>query len=72
MPFNIDGLLLFRAFLMSEFSHENLDFWLAVQEFKKSKLQDEMCIKAKRIYNNFIASTAANQVTKRTVFCYQF
>lgn len=64
--FNIDGLLLFRAFLMSEFSHENLDFWLAVQDFKKSKLQDEIYIKAKKIYNNFIESTAPNQVTKYT------
>ena len=57
----LDGVFLFRAFLKSEFSHENLDFWLAVQDFKESKPQ-EMVNKANTIYNNYIASKAPNQV----------
>ena len=57
----IDGVFLFREFLKGEFSHENLDFWVAVQEFNQSKLQ-EMVSKANSIYNNFIASKAPYQV----------
>jgi len=49
---------------MSEFSHENLDFWLAVQEFKKVNNPQEMSIKAKMVYKHFIASNATNQVIK--------
>ncbi len=57
----LDGVFLFRAFLKREFSQENIDFWLAVQDFKESKPQ-EMASKANTIYNNFIASKAPNQV----------
>lgn len=48
---------------MREFSHENLDFWLAVENYKKCKPQ-KMLSKAQKIYNNFIAVQAPNEVFK--------
>uniref|UniRef100_A0A8C6TBP9 RGS domain-containing protein n=1 Tax=Neogobius melanostomus TaxID=47308 RepID=A0A8C6TBP9_9GOBI len=55
------GLAVFRHFLRSEFSEENLDFWLAVEKFKRTGPQ-RMVSKATRIYNEFISSNATRQV----------
>jgi len=49
---------------MREFSNENLDFWLAVENYKKCKPQ-KMLSKAQKIYNNFIAVQAPNEVFKK-------
>lgn len=59
--FSKDGSALYRAFLLREFSNENLDFWLAVEEYKKSKSQ-KMAAKAQQIYNDFVAVKATKQV----------
>ncbi|EFX72625.1 hypothetical protein DAPPUDRAFT_215844 [Daphnia pulex] len=56
-----DGSSLYRAFLLREFSNENLDFWLAVEEYKNSKPQ-KMAAKAQQIYNDFVAVKATKQV----------
>uniref|UniRef100_A0A3B4AP65 RGS domain-containing protein n=1 Tax=Periophthalmus magnuspinnatus TaxID=409849 RepID=A0A3B4AP65_9GOBI len=56
-----DGLAVFRHFLRSEFSEENLDFWLAVEKFKRTCPQ-KMVFKATRIYNEFISCNATRQV----------
>ncbi|XP_055009191.1 regulator of G-protein signaling 3-like [Boleophthalmus pectinirostris] len=55
------GLAVFRHFLRSEFSEENLDFWLAVEKFKRTCPQ-KMVSKATRIYNEFISCNATRQV----------
>uniref|UniRef100_A0A3B4ARJ3 RGS domain-containing protein n=1 Tax=Periophthalmus magnuspinnatus TaxID=409849 RepID=A0A3B4ARJ3_9GOBI len=55
------GLAVFRHFLRSEFSEENLDFWLAVEKFKRTCPQ-KMVFKATRIYNEFISCNATRQV----------
>eukprot|EP00118_Oscarella_pearsei_P012187 m.87388 g.87388 ORF g.87388 m.87388 type:complete len:563 (+) comp36542_c0_seq4:1393-3081(+) len=66
-----DGLDVFRRFLESEFSDENILFWMACEEMKQMKRQD-LEHKAKQIYADYIASDAPMEVnldaeTKKTV-----
>ncbi|KAM6930849.1 regulator of G-protein signaling 3-like [Xenentodon cancila] len=56
-----DGLAVFRHFLRSEFSEENLDFWLAVERFKTPPF-NKMVLRANKIYDEFISTKAARQV----------
>lgn len=56
-----NGLCLFRAFLVSEFSEENMAFYLACEDFKSSKTS-KMAAKAKKIYDEFIGSDAPREV----------
>ncbi|XP_047236981.1 regulator of G-protein signaling 3-like isoform X4 [Girardinichthys multiradiatus] len=56
------GVAVFRHFLRSEFSEENLDFWLAVEEFKRTLSFSKMADHAKKIYDEFISTSAARQV----------
>ncbi|MEQ2265265.1 hypothetical protein XENORESO_004616, partial [Xenotaenia resolanae] len=56
------GVAVFRHFLRSEFSEENLDFWLAVEEFKRTLSLSKMADQAKKIYDEFISTSAARQV----------
>ncbi|XP_068166373.1 regulator of G-protein signaling 3 isoform X2 [Antennarius striatus] len=56
------GLAVFRHFLRSEFSEENLDFWLAVERFKGTHPLSKMATKAAKIYDEFISASAARQV----------
>lgn len=53
---------MFRHFLRSEFSEENLDFWLAVESFKKTRPFSNMAARAAKIYDEFISTNAARQV----------
>ncbi|XP_023251258.1 regulator of G-protein signaling 3-like [Seriola lalandi dorsalis] len=56
------GLAVFRHFLRSEFSEENLDFWLAVERFKRTCPLSKMATRAWKIYDEFISTKAARQV----------
>lgn len=56
------GLAAFRAFLLTEFSEENLEFWLACEEFKKAKSQSKMASKAKKIFAEYIAIQSFKEV----------
>ncbi|XP_070759836.1 regulator of G-protein signaling 3-like [Enoplosus armatus] len=56
------GLAVFRHFLRSEFSEENLDFWLAVERFKRTRPLSKMATRAAKIYDEFISTNAARQV----------
>jgi hypothetical protein len=60
--FLTDGLEVFQAFLRTEFSEENLEFWLACEDFKKVKSQSKMAAKAKKIFAEFIAIQACKEV----------
>lgn len=69
--FPIDGQALFKAFLRKEFCDENLDFWLAVNEYKKTR-ENKLISKAQVIFETFIAPQAPREVnldsvTKRTI-----
>lgn len=58
-----DGLAAFRAFLRTEFSEENLEFWLACEEYKKVKSQSKMASKAKKIFAEYIAIQSCKEVS---------
>uniref|UniRef100_A0AAA9SLI8 Regulator of G-protein signaling 8 n=1 Tax=Bos taurus TaxID=9913 RepID=A0AAA9SLI8_BOVIN len=48
------GVAAFRAFLKTEFSEENLEFWLACEEFKKTRSTAKLVSKAHRIFEEFV------------------
>lgn len=56
------GQIAFREFLKSEFSEENILFWLACEEYKKIKTVPEMISSANRIYSEFVQTEAPKQV----------
>uniref|UniRef100_A0A671RY38 Regulator of G-protein signaling 5-like n=1 Tax=Sinocyclocheilus anshuiensis TaxID=1608454 RepID=A0A671RY38_9TELE len=56
------GLYAFKAFLVSEFSEENIAFYLACEDYKSTKSAAKMPSKAKRIYEEFIGSEATREV----------
>uniref|UniRef100_A0A8C4H3C0 Regulator of G protein signaling 5a n=1 Tax=Dicentrarchus labrax TaxID=13489 RepID=A0A8C4H3C0_DICLA len=59
---NSYGLNAFRSFLQSEFSDENIEFWMSCEEFKKTKNPIKMAAKAKKIYEDFIQSEGPREV----------
>ncbi|XP_048338491.1 regulator of G-protein signaling 8 isoform X1 [Sphaerodactylus townsendi] len=56
------GVAAFRAFLKTEFSEENLEFWLACEEFKKTRSTAKLASKAQRIFEEFIDVQAPREV----------
>ncbi|XP_069824055.1 regulator of G-protein signaling 21-like [Dendropsophus ebraccatus] len=59
---SIDGLTAFRGFLKSEFSDENIEFWLACEDFKRTKTPSQLATKANKIYCEFIKAEAPREV----------
>ncbi|XP_075472973.1 regulator of G-protein signaling 21-like [Ascaphus truei] len=57
-----DGLAAFSAFLKSEFSDENLEFWLACEDLKNTKTNPEIVSKVNKIYCEFIHTEAPRQI----------
>ncbi|KAJ8390437.1 hypothetical protein AAFF_G00103720 [Aldrovandia affinis] len=56
------GLAAFHSFLRSEFSEENIEFWMACEDLKKTKSPVKKAAKSKRIYENFIQPEAPQEV----------
>ncbi|KAM3865681.1 regulator of G-protein signaling 5b [Diretmus argenteus] len=56
-----NGLCLFRAFLVSQFSEENIAFYLACEDYRETKTS-KLAAKAKSIYDEFICSDAPREV----------
>ncbi|XP_036425461.1 regulator of G-protein signaling 8 [Colossoma macropomum] len=56
------GLAAFRAFLKTEFSDENIEFWLACEDYKKIKSPAKLVSKANKIYKEFIDVQAPKEV----------
>ncbi|XP_069497519.1 regulator of G-protein signaling 8 isoform X2 [Ambystoma mexicanum] len=56
------GRAVFRAFLKTEFSDENLEFWIACEEYKKTRSASKLPSKANRIYQEFIDVQAPREV----------
>uniref|UniRef100_A0A8C5RB30 Regulator of G protein signaling 3 n=1 Tax=Laticauda laticaudata TaxID=8630 RepID=A0A8C5RB30_LATLA len=56
------GVAAFRSFLRTEFSEENLEFWLACEEYKNIKSQSKMIAKAKKIFTEYIAVQSCKEV----------
>ncbi|XP_021562879.1 regulator of G-protein signaling 16 isoform X2 [Carlito syrichta] len=57
-----NGVAAFHAFLKTEFSEENLEFWLACEEFKKIRSASKLASRAHRIFEEFICSEAPKEV----------
>lgn len=62
LPVPLAGQIAFREFLKSEYSEENILFWLACEEYKKIKTVPEMISSANRIYSEFVQTEAPKQV----------
>ncbi len=63
-----DGLAAFRTFLKSEFSDENIEFWMACEEYKKTKSSTKLVSKANKIFKEFIDIQAPREVCFVCVF----
>lgn len=57
-----ESLSSFRRFLRSEFSEENLDFWLACEDFRTINSEQELRSKAHDIYQEFLETTSKREV----------
>ncbi|BHF79866.1 Regulator of G-protein signaling 3 [Sparganum proliferum] len=57
-----DGLRVFREFLRGEFSDENIEFWVACQQYKALKVGNTSKDQAQRIYDTFIAFQSQREV----------
>ncbi|CAL8307439.1 unnamed protein product [Lota lota] len=56
------GLSAFRAFLKTEFSDENIEFWMACEDYKKNKSSTKLVSKANKIYMEFIDVQAPREI----------
>ena len=57
------GRKVFRDFLRSEFSEENILFWLACEELKKESSQEIVEEKARLIYEDYISILSPREVS---------
>ncbi len=66
------GLEMFRHFLRTEFSDENLEFWILCQEYRTLKSSKQIA-QANRIFTDFVAIQAAREVRSliKSVECYR-
>ncbi|XP_062280012.1 regulator of G-protein signaling 4 [Scomber scombrus] len=55
------GRKVFTTFLKSEFSKENMDFWLACEDYKKSTTS-KLATRAKLIYQQYVEADSPNEV----------
>nr|XP_046248498.1 regulator of G-protein signaling 4-like [Scatophagus argus] len=55
------GRRVFASFLRSEFSQENMDFWLACEDYKKMAAS-KLASRAKQIYQQYVEADAPNEV----------
>lgn len=64
LSLSFEGTLkLFQDFLRSEFSDENMEFWLACQDYRSSSSADELRSKARSIYEKFLQPSACREVS---------
>uniref|UniRef100_UPI0037E8F422 regulator of G-protein signaling 4 n=1 Tax=Semicossyphus pulcher TaxID=241346 RepID=UPI0037E8F422 len=58
---NETGRSIFTNFLKSEFSKENIDFWVACENYKKSP-PSKCATRAKQVYQQYVEADAPNEV----------
>lgn len=66
-PVFLDGMKIFQAFLKSEFSDENIEFWLVCEDYKKIKSSFKMSCRAKMIFKRYIQAEAVREVGTATL-----
>ncbi|XP_045063550.1 regulator of G-protein signaling 8-like [Coregonus clupeaformis] len=52
----------FRAFLQSEFSEENIEFWLACRDYRNTTSPADLSWKATEIYQEFLHPQAQREI----------
>ncbi|GFN82810.1 hypothetical protein PoB_000931600 [Plakobranchus ocellatus] len=60
--FDKTGLELFRGFLLSEHSDENIEFWIACENYKNSKSSKQLPGLAQKIFNDYVAVQSRKEV----------
>ena len=58
----IGGLELFREYLRSEYSEENLEFWIACEEYRTMPDERQLIPQAQKIFTDFVAIQAPREV----------
>lgn len=56
------GLELFREFLRSEYSEENLEFWIACEEYRTMRDERQVVPQAQKIFTDFVAIQAPREI----------
>ena len=56
------GVQLFQDFLRSQYGEENLNFWLAVEEYKKAD-DNIRAEKARVIYEDYVSTLSPTEVS---------
>ncbi|XP_077391000.1 regulator of G-protein signaling 8-like [Festucalex cinctus] len=56
------GLAAFRTFLKTEFSDENIEFWMACEDYKKIRSSTKLVSRANKIFKEFIDVQAPREV----------
>ncbi|XP_022068982.1 regulator of G-protein signaling 21-like [Acanthochromis polyacanthus] len=56
------GMSIFQAFLKSEFSDENIEFWVVCEDYKKIKSSFRMSSRAKKIFKRYIQAEAPREI----------
>jgi regulator of G-protein signaling 3 len=59
----LGGLELFRQFLRSEYSEENLEFWIACEEYRTMRDERQLVPQAQKIFTDFVAIQAPREVS---------
>ncbi|XP_069792395.1 regulator of G-protein signaling 4-like isoform X1 [Narcine bancroftii] len=59
---NPDGLVIFAEFLRTEYSEENIKFWLECEAYRKDKTSAKLAFKARKIFDEYIAVDAPKEV----------
>lgn len=65
---NSAGRRLFREFLLSEYSEENIAFWLACEQLKRETNSERIEEKARLIYEDYISILSAKEVSRPIFF----
>lgn len=60
---------IFQAFLQSEFSDENIEFWAVCEDYKKIKSSFRMSSRAKKIFKRYIQAEAPREVRTELLSC---
>lgn len=60
---SLEGREIFREFLRSEYSEDNLLFWLACEELKKETNPSVVEEKARIIYEDYVSILSPKEVT---------
>ncbi|XP_042561773.1 regulator of G-protein signaling 21-like [Clupea harengus] len=56
------GMAAFQVFLKSEFSNENIEFWLICDEYKKIRTSSRLTSRAKKIFESYIEANAPKEI----------